>query len=226
MTIDTTPATGSAATPLSSAATPPSGSTKPALNGDFTMFLKMLTTQMRNQDPLNPMEATDFAIQLATFSGVEQQTRTNDLLGGIAGQMAAMGLGQMAGWVGMEARVTAPAGFDGAPLTLAPRPRDQADQAFLVVRGTDGAERARIELAPSEEALEWNGHDGLGGTLPHGTYSFELESMAGGQLLGTDPVPVYAAIAEVQAGAEGAVVMLAGGATVEAGAVTALRPGR
>ena len=41
--------------------------------GDFETFLKMLTTQIRNQDPLNPMEGSEFAVQLATFSGVEQQ---------------------------------------------------------------------------------------------------------------------------------------------------------
>ena len=41
------------------------------INSDFTMFLKMLTTQIKNQDPLDPMDFTDFAVQLATFSGVE-----------------------------------------------------------------------------------------------------------------------------------------------------------
>ena len=40
----------------------------------------MLTTQIKNQDPLNPMEGTEFAVQLATFSGVEQQVQTNQLL--------------------------------------------------------------------------------------------------------------------------------------------------
>ena len=43
-------------------------------------FLKLLTTQMQNQDPLNPIDSTDYAAQLATFSGVEQQVRTNSLL--------------------------------------------------------------------------------------------------------------------------------------------------
>lgn len=46
-------------------------------SSDFETFLKMLTTQIKNQDPLNPMEGTEFAVQLATFSGVEQQVMTN-----------------------------------------------------------------------------------------------------------------------------------------------------
>ena len=44
---------------------------------DFQTFLTMLTAQLKNQDPLSPMESTDFAIQLATFAGVEQQALGN-----------------------------------------------------------------------------------------------------------------------------------------------------
>ena len=50
------------------------------ISSDFETFLLMLTTQLENQDPLNPIESQDFAVQLATFSGVEQQVLTNDLL--------------------------------------------------------------------------------------------------------------------------------------------------
>ena len=68
----------SATTPHSTA----SSETKntPQIGGDFTTFLEMLTVQLKNQDPMNPMESSDFAVQLATFSSVEQQVQTNDLL--------------------------------------------------------------------------------------------------------------------------------------------------
>lgn len=46
------------------------GLTKSTVIGsDFDTFLKLLTTQMKNQDPLNPINSTDYATQLATFSG-------------------------------------------------------------------------------------------------------------------------------------------------------------
>ena len=94
--------------------TPPTagGSDKAATNisADFETFLKMLTVQMQNQDPLNPIDSADYAVQLATFSGVEQQVQTNDLLKGLAASLGAAGLSEMAGWVGMEARTAAPAG--------------------------------------------------------------------------------------------------------------------
>src|SRR5690606_19156239 len=69
-------------------------------NGDFDTFLKMLTTQIANQDPLNPMEGSDFAVQLATFSGVEQQARTNQLIEALASRMGVSGLSQLSGWIG------------------------------------------------------------------------------------------------------------------------------
>lgn len=80
-------------------------SAKDAINSDFETFLIMLTTQMQNQDPLNPIDSSDFAVQLATFSSVEQQVKTNDLLTSLGQQFELMGLSQLAGWVGMEARV-------------------------------------------------------------------------------------------------------------------------
>ena len=47
---------------------------------DFQTFLKLLTAQMRHQDPLEPLDATQFVAQLAAFSSVEQQIETNTKL--------------------------------------------------------------------------------------------------------------------------------------------------
>ena len=58
---------------LAPAANSQSTAAKAMINSDFETFLKMLTAQMENQDPLNPIESSDYAVQLATFSGVEQQ---------------------------------------------------------------------------------------------------------------------------------------------------------
>ena len=71
------------------------------ISSDFETFLRMLTAQMKNQDPLNPVESADFATQLATFSGVEQAVLTNDLLRGLSLQIGVSGL---ASWVGKEVR--------------------------------------------------------------------------------------------------------------------------
>lgn len=49
-------------------------------NADFSMFLKLLLAQVKNQDPTEPMDSTEYVAQLASFSAVEQQTQTNKLL--------------------------------------------------------------------------------------------------------------------------------------------------
>jgi len=80
----------------------------------------MLTVQMRNQDPLNPMNSNEFAVQLATLSGVEQQSYTNQLLSAMVNQT---GLSDLGSWVGMEARIFGGAYYDGDAIALTPDPR-------------------------------------------------------------------------------------------------------
>ena len=109
------------------------------INSDFDTFLKMLTTQVENQDPLDPIKSEDYATQLAQFSAVEQQTKTNGLLEALNAQFGQMGMAELANWVGMEARVAAPASFDGGAISVAASPVTTADRAFLVVRDQSGA---------------------------------------------------------------------------------------
>ncbi|KGB83611.1 MAG: flagellar basal body rod modification protein [Confluentimicrobium sp.] len=192
-------------------------------SSDFETFLKMLTTQMQNQDPLNPVESSDFAVQLATFSGVEQQVRTNDLLSALTSQLGAGGIADLAGWVGMEARSTAPALFRGQPVSIAPRPDSGADAAQLVVLDEQGAEVQRLALSVSEDAYLWAGTDAAGIPLPDGLYRFEVESFAGGELLGRSPAEVYSTVAEARIADGQTALVLDSGVSVAAGDVTALR---
>lgn len=52
-------------------------------------FLNLLVTQLKYQDPLNPMQSTDFSAQLAQFSSLEQLTNMNSTLSGIQSSLAA-----------------------------------------------------------------------------------------------------------------------------------------
>lgn len=193
------------------------------INSDFQTFLVMLTTQMQNQDPLNPIQSSDYAAQLATFSGVEQQVKTNTLLESLSAQLGLSSMAQMASWVGMEARVTAPVMFDGAPLTLYPAPAEGAEQAVLVVLNADGQEVARQQIAVSGEPVTWAGTDATGAPLAAGSYAFRLENHVAGELTGTSAVEAYGRVDEVRAGADGAVLVLRGGANVDPADIRALR---
>jgi flagellar basal-body rod modification protein FlgD len=192
---------------------------------DYTTFLRMLTTQMQNQDPLNPIESSDYAVQLATFSGVEQQTRTNQLLEALGGQFDILGMSQVAGWVGREARTDAPVAWSGKPITLSPNPVAGADRTTLVVKDSRGTVVGRQDLPATTAPFEWTGQGIDGKPLPNGTYTLQLENYRGEEQLPNTPVEHYARIIEARGGPTGTKLLLEGGIEVSADKVTALRSG-
>jgi flagellar basal-body rod modification protein FlgD len=196
---------------------------KSGISSDFNTFLKMLTAQIQNQDPLSPMKSEDFAVQLATFSSVEQQVLTNDLLKGMNSQFTAMGMAQFASWVGMEGRTSAPVLFQGDPITLSPNPVLGADRTELVVRDANGAEIERRAIPVSAAPIQWTGLSDSGNAYLTGVYSFELVNFQAGVPIASTPVEAYSRITEVRGEDGGTVLVLASGAQVPAGDVTALR---
>ena len=224
--MDSVTSATSATTTSSSGTTASSSGSKSAISSDFETFLRMLTTQLENQDPMNPLESSDFAVQLATFSGVEQQVRTNELIETLTENMGGTGLAQYGGWVGMEGRAAVPVAFDGtSPVTLLPEIDAGADSAQLVVRdAATNREVQRLDIPKDGAALDWSGTDAEGNTLAAGTYNLVVESFAAGAHISESPAEVYAPIAEVRSDADGVTVVFEGGGEASVGEVTALRP--
>ncbi|WP_135502868.1 flagellar hook capping FlgD N-terminal domain-containing protein [Roseovarius aestuariivivens] len=196
---------------------------KGVLNSDFETFIRMLTTQMQNQDPLNPIESTDFATQLATFSSVEQQVLTNDLLTSLGAQMGALNLSQLSGWVGMSANAVMPVEFDGNPITLRVEGVGTAQTHQLVVRDESDAVVSRTDISGAAQTLDWRGHDAFGGTLPHGRYQIDVESFSQGQLVATRPAQVSALITEARVQNGQTILVFEGGQEVASDGILALK---
>jgi len=193
------------------------------LASDYETFLEMLSTQMQNQDPLNPVDSTDFATQLAQFSALEQQVRTNDILANLSNQMAVSGISQLASWVGMEARTIAPANFDGDAITLVPSPASLSDETFLIVRDEAGTIVQRKKIPVSSEPINWDGNNDNGNSFPDGVYSFDLESRAEGEILDITPVENYATVVEAQILDGSTILVLEGGSHIDSSEISALR---
>lgn len=194
--------------------------TAPAMTTDFETFLRMLTVQMQNQNPLNPMESQEFAVQLATFSGVEQQVRSNQLLEALS---ARMGVSELAGWVGMEALSDAPVRLNGAPVDLVAPQVQGADRARLVVRNAFGTEVARQEIDPTARRLQFDGIGADGFALPPGEYAFAVESLHRGEVIATNPALGYARVQEARFDAGAISLMLADGGVIDSTRVQGLR---
>ena len=77
------------------------GSTMLASN--FETFLSLLTAQLKNQDPLSPVDSNQFTAQLTQMAGVEQQLLTNELLKSMLSAQGVGGLNEAATYIGKEA---------------------------------------------------------------------------------------------------------------------------
>lgn len=191
---------------------------------DYDTFLKLLTVQMQNQDPLNPIDSSDYAVQLATFSGVEQQTKTNDLLQTMQSSLTAMGMAELAGWVGKEVRAAMPVNIaDAGPVRLVAAPAASADRTVMVVKDAEGTVVNRVDLGTEGGEFVWDPVDIEGAPLADGLYSFELESIRNDETLTTEGMEVYATVSEVQSSIYGPVLVFPGDVAVVSTAVAAVR---
>lgn len=139
---------------------------------DYDMFLRLLTTQMKNQDPTAPMDATQFVSQIATFTQVEQLTQMNsrvEVLGSLfAGSLARLDLG----YVGMEVEAKVSAfKFDGNPVDFR-YVTNGADTVEISVVDALGNTVRTVEgdASAGEQAFSWDGLDDGGAVAPQGQY--------------------------------------------------------
>lgn len=172
--------------------------TTPTPSADFNTFLTLLTTQLRNQDPLKPMESTDFVAQLASFSAVEQQVRTNDKLTEIANLLAANSADGFASKVGTKVLAPVSAEWSSAPIDIAWKPVEGSQKYRLRVLDSNGAPIDIKDLSGLQAANEWSGHLQDGTLAPAGSYRFEIESLVGTDVINRQVGLVEASIESLQ----------------------------
>jgi flagellar basal-body rod modification protein FlgD len=205
------------------AATSSAAASSSVLSTDFEVFLQMLTAQAQYQDPLEPMDNSEYAAQLAQFSMVEQQVTTNDLMEQLLLTLGANDMSSAANWIGMEALVNGPAQFEGDPITIAPNPPITADEVNLIVYNDQGTEVQRTAMPTGADPFDWTGLDDSGTAFPHGEYTFEIESRANGQVLLTEPAMSYSRVTEARIESGTTLLVLQSGYMILANNVVGLR---
>lgn len=193
------------------------------VEANFDTFLALLTAQLRNQDPLEPVNSTDFVAQLAQFSAVEQQVQTNDALTSILGLLGGGDISSLASWLGAEVQSTGPVYFSGSPLALTTTPTPDATQSNLVVRNTSGDIIARQPVDGVDTKISWNGLDVNGVPAPDGLYSFTVESANGTAILPTQQAVGFTKVEEVRVDSDEPTLVLQGGDTILLDDVLAVR---
>ena len=200
-----------------------SAATSSVLSSDFEVFLKMLTAQAEYQDPLEPIDSSEYAAQLAQFSMVEQQVETNTLMEQLVSALNTSDAGNLASWIGMDALTTGPANFDGSPITIVPNPPAGAEEMFLVVTDQNGGFIETRQLNVSSDPVQWDGLRADGTQYLPGNYSFEIETRANDEVLSIDNARVFDRVTESRLENGATRVVLASGHSVESSNVLGLR---
>ncbi|SDQ34114.1 flagellar hook assembly protein FlgD [Brevundimonas sp. 374] len=147
------------------------GGTK-ALASNFETFLTLLTTQMKNQDPLSPLDSNQFTAQLTQMAGVEQQLLTNDLLTSLLAAQAGGGLDNAANYIGKSVTAAWTATeFNDGKATWAYELGADADKATLQVIDSKGVvvwEGAAPDKKSGLHTFSWDGKLKDGGTAEDG----------------------------------------------------------
>jgi flagellar basal-body rod modification protein FlgD len=179
---DAITSTGSAA----AAATAATGKTpSKGIAQNFDAFLLLLTTQLKNQSPLDPLDTNQFTQQLVQFASVEQQLKQSETLSALLATMKASTVSNAASFVGMQ--VTA----DGARTRLSNgsarwvlNAARNASQAVVTIRDRNGGVVATRTgpLTAGAQAFAWDGKTSTGTTAPDGDYTIAAAAVdASGQ---------------------------------------------
>jgi flagellar basal-body rod modification protein FlgD len=173
MEIPTTTSSGTASASAASALANGSSSTKTSIANNFDQFLQLLTTQLKNQSPLDPLDTNQFTQQLVQFASVEQQLKTNDTLTALLSLSKATTVSNGLSYVGATVRAdgsTSPLVNGQAQWSLeAP----SAGSATIVIKNKAGDEIASTtrSLAAGKQQFSWNGTRAGGGQAPPGEYT-------------------------------------------------------
>lgn len=154
---------------------------------NFDTFLQILTTQLRNQNPLDPLDTNQFTQQLVQFTGVEQQLKTNQFLEAMmlanqnSGQSAAVGyIGKTITASGVKSELT----DTGAKWHFAV---DEAATINVTVKDADGnvVFTKQGNVGAGESVFSWDGLSNDGREMPNGTYSINIQAKnADGKMVG------------------------------------------
>lgn len=154
-------------------------SSRSRLADNYEAFLSLLTTQLRNQDPLSPMDSNQFTQQIVQMTGVEQQLLTNDLLTALVDQGSG-GMADAANYIGRT--IVAESGETALNDGAADWVYELGDDASAVtgeIRNGAGVVVWRGALAgkaDGENSFRWNGENMAGNALPEGRYTLTVSA--------------------------------------------------
>ncbi len=180
-------------------------------------FLSLLVAQMKNQDPLNPLDNAQVTSQLAQLSTVQGIETMNGNLTALAASLGGNQMAQATNLIGRNVLVpgntVSPSALQDVMGFELTRP---ADQVTLTIHDASGAQVRSLDLGPRTEgmsALTWDGLTDSGTAAPAGAYQFKITAVQGGQSVSNTALHL-GTVNSVSQGSDGVKLNLAGNETV------------
>ena len=173
------------------------------LSQNYDQFLKLLTTQMKNQDPLSPMDSAQFTSQLVQYSQVEQQIGTNKSLNNILAQLQTNQTLQAANFLGQTAEVKSDTVnvTKGQPVQFGYSFPTAVDSVDITITDSTGKQVARLKgpANSGHDTVVWDGKDENG--LPTATGAYKITATgttSGGAQAKSSSTSVVGMVQDVQ----------------------------
>ena len=147
------------------------------LSGNFSTFLTLLTTQLKNQDPTSPMDSNQFTQQLVMYSQVEQQINTNDNLKTLISQGTTNAAAMAATYLGKKVSVTNGNGSltnGSAAWTYNLNAASATTQLAITDANGNTVFTTSGETTAGDHSFTWDGKDINGNQLADGTYKLTV----------------------------------------------------
>jgi flagellar basal-body rod modification protein FlgD len=182
-TLGTTSSTGSTGSSSSgaSAAQAAGSDASQQLAGNFDTFLQLLTTQLQNQDPLSPLDTSQFTQQLVEFASVEQQINMNTNMQTLISMQqtteATSALQLVGSTVTVSGNSATLSNATNSPATWSLSTSTPAT-ATVTVTSSAGttAYSGKLALSAGTQSFTWNGQGNNGQTWPDGTYTLSINA--------------------------------------------------
>ncbi len=192
MTVENINPTLLAALNGTSASSGSSGSSGSSVQKMADQFLNLLITQMKNQDPMNPMDNSQITSQLAQLSTVEGVNNLNTTMQSLLGSYQASQTVQAASLIGHSAlaagtNLTLSNGQAGGGINLS----QDADQVTVKIEDSNGQVVRTLNLGAQSAGVVtfgWDGKDSAGQQLADGGYQISVNATAKGQQVTATPL--------------------------------------
>jgi flagellar basal-body rod modification protein FlgD len=161
---------------ISSAINPAAATESQTLAANFTAFLQLLTTQLQNQNPLDPLDTNQFTQQLVQFAQVEQQLKSNTQLEALVKIAQAQEATTAIAFVGARVVIegsTARLDVGGARWAFAV---DKPASATVTITDKNGnvAYTGSFTVEPGTQVFTWDGKGNNGSPWPAGDYTISV----------------------------------------------------